>query len=62
MGEDAGPGEKEILAKLTPYAKKREVAQRPLSDRQWQDHLFHPKSRGPLAELLTEKTNSPDNR
>ncbi len=49
---EAGAGEKEILAKLGPYAKKREVAQRALTDRLWQQHLFHPKVRGPMAELL----------
>ncbi len=49
---EAGAGEKEILTKLTPYAKKREVAQRQLTDRLWTEHLFHPKLRGPLADLL----------
>lgn len=49
---DPGPGEKEILTKLTPYAKKREVAQRQLTDRLWTEHLFHPKVRGPLADLF----------
>ncbi|MBL8914210.1 MAG: hypothetical protein JNM17_26130, partial [Archangium sp.] len=49
---DPGVGEKEILTKLTPYAKKREVAQRQLTDRLWTEHLFHPKVRGPLADLL----------
>lgn len=49
---EVGEGEKEILAKLGPYAKKREVAQRPLTDRLWAEHLFHPKVRGPLSELL----------
>jgi hypothetical protein len=49
---EVGEGEKEILAKLTPYAKKREVAQRPLTDRLWSEHLFHPKIRGPLSELF----------
>lgn len=49
---EAGPGEREILSKLAPYAKKREVAQRSLTDRLWQSHLFHPKVRGPIAELM----------
>src|SRR6476620_2261442 len=49
---DPGPGEKEILTKLTPYAKKREVAQRQLTDRLWTEHLFHPKVRTPLADLF----------
>jgi len=49
---DPGPAEKEILTKLGPYAKKREVAQRGLSDRLWTSHLFHPKVRTPLAELF----------
>lgn len=49
---EPGPGEKEILQKLTPYAKKREVAQRQLTDRLWSEHLFHPRVRGPLADLF----------
>lgn len=49
---ETGSGEKEILAKLTPYAKKREVAQRHLTDRLWTEHVFHPKVRGPLSELM----------
>ncbi|MCE9668260.1 tetratricopeptide repeat protein [Myxococcus stipitatus] len=51
LGE-AGDDEKEILTKLGPYAKKKEVAQRPVDDQLWHTHLFHPKARGPLAELL----------
>ncbi|MBJ6762133.1 tetratricopeptide repeat protein [Myxococcaceae bacterium JPH2] len=51
LGE-AGEDEQEILTKLGPYAKKKELAQRPLTDRLWQTHLFHPKVRGPLSELL----------
>lgn len=49
---EVGPGEKEILSKLGPYAKKREIAQRPVTDRLWAEHLFHPKMRGPLSELF----------
>ena len=49
---EPGPGEKEILTKLTPYAKKREVAQRQLTDRLWTEHLFHPRVRGPMADLF----------
>jgi tetratricopeptide (TPR) repeat protein len=49
---DAGDDEKEILTKLGPYAKRKEVAQRALTDRLWQSHLFHPKVRTPLSELL----------
>jgi tetratricopeptide (TPR) repeat protein len=49
---EAGDGEREILSKLTPYAKKREVAQRQLTDRLWAEHLLHPKVRGPLSELM----------
>ncbi|NPC73068.1 tetratricopeptide repeat protein [Corallococcus exiguus] len=51
LGE-AGEDEQEILTKLGPYAKKKELAQRPLTDRLWQTALFHPKVRGPLSELL----------
>jgi len=47
-----GDNEKEILAKLSPYAKNKEVAQRPLTDQLWQTHLFHPKVRGPLGEMM----------
>ncbi|HLM45233.1 MAG TPA: tetratricopeptide repeat protein, partial [Myxococcaceae bacterium] len=47
-----GDDEKEILTKLGPHAKRKEVAQRALTDRLWQSHLFHPKVRGPLSELL----------
>ncbi|MCI0673725.1 MAG: gliding motility protein, partial [Myxococcaceae bacterium] len=49
---DAGDGEREILAKLAPYAKKREAAQGQLTDRLWHEHLLHPHARGPLAEIL----------
>lgn len=49
---ETGQAEKEILAKLTPYAKKKEVATRSLTDRLWQTHLFHPKIRGPISELM----------
>jgi hypothetical protein len=49
---DPGPAEKEILTKLGPYAKKREVAQRGLTDRLWTGQLFHPKLRTPVAEML----------
>ena len=47
-----GEAEREILAKLAPYAKKREQATQPLTDRLWKTHLFHPKVRTPLAELM----------
>ncbi len=50
---EPGPHEREILTKLTPYAKKKEsVSPRPLTDRLWQTHLFHPKIRGPISELM----------
>jgi tetratricopeptide (TPR) repeat protein len=49
---EVGTGEREILTKLTPYAKKRETAERALTDRLWQQHLFHPRVRGPLSELM----------
>ncbi|WP_163782720.1 tetratricopeptide repeat protein [Myxococcus vastator] len=52
LGE-AGEDEQEILTKLGPYAKNKEkVEPRPLNDQLWHNHLFHPKARGPLAELL----------
>jgi tetratricopeptide (TPR) repeat protein len=47
-----GENEKEILGKLAPYAKQREVAQRGLTDPLWHQHLFHPKVRGPLGDLM----------
>ncbi len=49
---EVGPREQEALSKLGDYAKKREVAQRPVTDRLWAEHLFHPKVRGPLSELF----------
>ena len=49
---EVGTGEREILTKLTPYAKKREIAQHPLNDRLWKMHLLHPKVRGPIGELM----------
>jgi len=47
-----GDIEKEILTKLSPYAKKHEVAQRVLTDQHWQHHLLHLKVRGSLGELM----------
>ncbi|MFN0062609.1 MAG: gliding motility protein [Myxococcaceae bacterium] len=44
--------DKEILAKLTPYAKKREVAQQGVTDRLWHQHLLHPNARSAVAQLL----------
>jgi tetratricopeptide (TPR) repeat protein len=49
---EPGDDEKEILTKLGPYAKKKEVAQRALTDRLWQTNIFHPKVRTPLSELM----------
>jgi hypothetical protein len=49
---ELGASEREILTKLTPYAKKRESAQRALTDRLWHQHLFHPRIRGPMSELM----------
>ena len=37
LGE-GGPEEQEILTKLGPYAKRREVAQRPMTDRMWTEY------------------------
>lgn len=51
LGE-GGAGEREILTKLTPYARKRELAQHALNDRLWKAHLFHPKVRGPIGEMM----------
>ncbi|MBM7117671.1 tetratricopeptide repeat protein [Archangium primigenium] len=51
LGE-AGEDEKEILSRLGPYAKLKEVAQRALPDRMWQSHLLHPRLRGPFTELM----------
>ncbi|HEX9507419.1 MAG TPA: tetratricopeptide repeat protein, partial [Myxococcales bacterium] len=49
---EPGENEKEILGKLAPYAKQKEVAQRGLTDPLWHRHLFHPKVRGPLSDLM----------
>ena len=51
-GTPLGEGEQEILSKLSGYAKRKEVAQKALTDRLWTSHLLHPKTRGPLGELL----------
>lgn len=51
-GAQLGAGEEEILGKLSGYAKRKEVAQKALTDRLWTTHLLHPKARGPLGELL----------
>jgi tetratricopeptide (TPR) repeat protein len=51
-GTPLGEGEQEILSKLAGYAKRKEVAQKALTDRLWTSHLLHPKTRGPLGELL----------
>jgi tetratricopeptide (TPR) repeat protein len=51
LGE-ATSGEREILTKLGPYARKKEVAQHPLTDRLWKTHLFHPKVRGAVGDLM----------
>ncbi|MBX5481947.1 MAG: tetratricopeptide repeat protein [Myxococcaceae bacterium] len=48
-----GDAEREILTKLAPYAKRREQATHALTDRLWRTHLFHPKVRGPLAEIMS---------
>lgn len=51
LGE-GGPEEREILTKLTPYAKRREQPQAVLSDRAWTEKLMHPKARGPVGEVF----------
>ncbi len=49
---EVGKHEEEVLRKLAPYAKKREQAQQPLTDRLWRSHLFHPRVRGPIADVM----------
>lgn len=49
---DPGTEEREILGKLGPYAKRRENAQKPMTDRLWTELLYHPKVRGPIGEIL----------
>jgi tetratricopeptide (TPR) repeat protein len=53
LGE-GGPEEREIITKLTPFAKRREALPKDkvLTDRMWAEMLFHPKVRGPLGEIL----------
>ncbi len=50
--DTSGPGELEILAKLTIFARRTEVSPAHLTDRLWKSHLLHPCTRGPLAELM----------
>ena len=49
---EVGPHEEEVLRKLAPYAKKREQASQALTDRLWRTHLFHPRVRGPMADIM----------
>src|SRR5690606_34257230 len=49
---EPGPDEREILTKLAPYARRREQAQKPLTNQMWTTLLFHPKVRGPMGEIL----------
>ncbi|MBI3180785.1 MAG: tetratricopeptide repeat protein [Myxococcales bacterium] len=51
FSSELGPGEREILAKLGPFAKKREHAKSALSERLWREKLLHPMARA-LAELM----------
>jgi tetratricopeptide (TPR) repeat protein len=51
LGE-GGPEEREILTKLTPWAKRREQAQRNMTDRMWTELLYHPKVKGPVGDIL----------
>lgn len=54
LGE-GGPEEREIITKLTPFAKRREALPKDkvLTDRMWAEMVFHPKCRGPLGEILS---------
>jgi tetratricopeptide (TPR) repeat protein len=49
---EVGDDEREILAKLSPYAKRREQAQKPMTNSLWTTKLFHPKVRGPMGDIL----------
>ena len=54
LGE-GGAEEREILTKLSPFAKRREALPKDkvMTDRMWAEMLFHPKVRGPLGEILS---------
>jgi hypothetical protein len=49
---EPGPDEREILTKLAPYAKRREQAQKPMTNQMWTGLVYHPKVRGPMGEIL----------
>ncbi len=48
---EQGAEEREILTKLSPYARKSEQAQRPLTDALWSS-LLHPKVSGPMGAIF----------
>ncbi len=49
---DTGPEEREILGKLGAYAKRKEQAQKPLTNQLWTAQLYHPKVRGAMGDIL----------
>jgi hypothetical protein len=49
LGEHS-PDEEQIILRLKRYAK--EQATRMLGDRFWMDSIYHPRLRGPMAEIL----------
>lgn len=49
---ESGPDEREILTKLTPYAKRKEQASKQLTGNLWTSLLYHPKVRGPMGDIL----------
>jgi tetratricopeptide (TPR) repeat protein len=48
---EQGAEEREILTKLSPYARKTDQAQRGLNEELWRS-LFHAKVRGPMGEIF----------
>ena len=47
---DAEPDEQRLYDRLKPYATDQ--AQRTLTDRLWEQHLYHEKLKGPVADIL----------
>lgn len=47
---DPQPEEQKLYERLKPYG--RDQAQRTLTDRLWEQHLYHEKLKGPVADIL----------
>lgn len=49
---ESGADEREILTKLTPYAKRKEQAAKQLTGNLFTALVYHPKVRGPMGDIL----------